>query len=69
MAYYSSGLRMNKLQLRKHGTSQTVLSNRIWAREHTGYMIPATYGPRRSRVLSVVGSPDGDHLEEAGLGN
>ena len=58
---------MNKLQLRKHGAPQTVLSNRIWTQEHTCCMILATYGPRWARFRSGgVGSPDGAHLEEAG---
>lgn len=58
---------MNKLQLRKHGTSQTLLSDKIWTQEHTCCVIPATYGPRWARFRSGgVVSPDGARLEEAG---
>ena len=55
MAYYSSGLRMNKLQLRKHGTSQCWATEfglestqAIWFQPH---MVPG--GPESSVLLEV----------------
>lgn len=37
MASYSSGLRMNKPQLRKHGTSQSVEQQNLGPRAHVLY--------------------------------